>query len=412
MVKLPSNQPAENDLGRYTNIGPNQDLTAYGGDFDENGGDIRTTDRVGPAGYNGGDYTNTFGGTSAAAPMVSGAAALILSINPNLSRTEVENILYTTATDLGIPGKDNTYGYGKVNLRDACLKALNTRETFSGGFNINSLSASNMSKDNDNITRIFDSPACDIAAGAYLCDVWRLEETIPSDEFVYLGDGLSGNNPNNGNFYMSTTLNGGNTDVLTFFYFIRTDMSARTINRWLPVDPFQSDKFREYITNSPADVYLTNTILPNNIIDTSASSSVNLLPGFDSQLGSSFCAQITIDLKDLPLPCLPNPSALGKKEGLFSVNSSNEVIRIAKEKQNIGDDVHVFPNPSKDQFHIDLGQNVLSADYELLSANRQILTAGELKNTTTTVYHSLKEGVYLIRIQLDKHSVIKKLIVN
>ena len=37
--------------------------------------------------------------------MVSGAAALVLSINPNLNRSQVEDILFSTATDLGEEGK-------------------------------------------------------------------------------------------------------------------------------------------------------------------------------------------------------------------------------------------------------------------------------------------------------------------
>lgn len=80
---------------------------AYGGDVDckfwsnDCLGDIRTIDRSGSNGYNNGDYNDNFSGTSAACPQVSGVAALILSINPNLTRQEVENILFNTAVDLG-----------------------------------------------------------------------------------------------------------------------------------------------------------------------------------------------------------------------------------------------------------------------------------------------------------------------
>jgi subtilisin family serine protease len=43
---------------------------------------ITTTDLLGSAGYDGGDYTSIFGGTSSAAPLVSGVIALVLEANP------------------------------------------------------------------------------------------------------------------------------------------------------------------------------------------------------------------------------------------------------------------------------------------------------------------------------------------
>ena len=42
-------------------------------------------------------YTGRFGGISAACPQVSGTAALMLSINPNLSVYEIKNIIEKTA---------------------------------------------------------------------------------------------------------------------------------------------------------------------------------------------------------------------------------------------------------------------------------------------------------------------------
>ncbi len=60
-----------------------------------------------------------WGGTSMATPVVCGVIALMLSVNPDLSVGQVKDILYSTADDLGTPGKDDTYGYGRVNAYKA-----------------------------------------------------------------------------------------------------------------------------------------------------------------------------------------------------------------------------------------------------------------------------------------------------
>ncbi|UCD63495.1 MAG: S8 family peptidase [Candidatus Zixiibacteriota bacterium] len=70
-------------------------------------------------------------GTSMAAPMVCGAAALILSIHPNLSLIELENVLRDGATDMldpfnrgdNLPGPDHLSGHGYLNT-DASLALL------------------------------------------------------------------------------------------------------------------------------------------------------------------------------------------------------------------------------------------------------------------------------------------------
>ncbi|MBD7996689.1 S8 family serine peptidase [Arthrobacter sp. Sa2CUA1] len=58
-------------------------------------------------------------GTSAAAPLVSGVAALIRSAHPELSAAQVINRIITTAKDGGAPGRDTLYGYGIVDANAA-----------------------------------------------------------------------------------------------------------------------------------------------------------------------------------------------------------------------------------------------------------------------------------------------------
>ena len=72
-------------------------------------------DICGPDGISN-DVFGTFYGTSASCAHVAGAAALILSRNQICSASELMNALATSAIDMGDPGKDNIYGYGRLNL--------------------------------------------------------------------------------------------------------------------------------------------------------------------------------------------------------------------------------------------------------------------------------------------------------
>lgn len=96
-------------IATYSNHGNYVDIAAPGTD-------ILSTD------INGTYVTMT--GTSMATPIVSGVAALILSKNPFLSPDEVENILLKSSKDLGAKGKDNSFGYGRVDAAAALKETI------------------------------------------------------------------------------------------------------------------------------------------------------------------------------------------------------------------------------------------------------------------------------------------------
>lgn len=69
------------------------------------------------------------GGTSYAAPLVSGAAALVWQKYPYFTNDQVRQTLLGTATDLGASGVDSVFGYGLLNVG----KAINGPGRFDWG---------------------------------------------------------------------------------------------------------------------------------------------------------------------------------------------------------------------------------------------------------------------------------------
>ncbi|MDQ7006621.1 MAG: S8 family serine peptidase [Acidobacteriota bacterium] len=65
-------------------------------------------------------------GTSMATPHVAGAVALMKSSNPGLTHDDLKAILEDTSIDLGEPGKDNTYGSGRVDAYEAVLQSASS----------------------------------------------------------------------------------------------------------------------------------------------------------------------------------------------------------------------------------------------------------------------------------------------
>ncbi len=90
---------------------------------------VWTTDRTGTNGYNeaagtNGDYT-AFSGTSAATPLAAGIGALLLSVDTNLTRSQVRARLRASCDPVGevtyTAGTNLFYGYGRVNAYRALL---------------------------------------------------------------------------------------------------------------------------------------------------------------------------------------------------------------------------------------------------------------------------------------------------
>jgi thermitase len=63
-------------------------------------------------------------GTSFASPITAAVGALVMSANASLTADQVQDILFSTAVDLGSAGRDIYFGYGRVNAAGAVAAAL------------------------------------------------------------------------------------------------------------------------------------------------------------------------------------------------------------------------------------------------------------------------------------------------
>jgi subtilisin family serine protease len=88
----------------FSNFGPNVDLAAPG---------VGITSTYPDNSY------RVMGGTSMATPHVVGLAALIRTVHPAFSPAEVETAMKATALDLGAPGRDDVFGYGRIQAPEA-----------------------------------------------------------------------------------------------------------------------------------------------------------------------------------------------------------------------------------------------------------------------------------------------------
>lgn len=146
-------------IGASTNLGTKASYSEKGANLLVNtpssGGTlaVTSTDRTGLQGLDSSQYTDSFGGTSATAPLACGAIGLLLEANPALTWRDVQTILATTATqndpqdsDWMINGAgypvNHKFGFGRIDIAAAVDAArswtlLGTEKTVTASANPN-----------------------------------------------------------------------------------------------------------------------------------------------------------------------------------------------------------------------------------------------------------------------------------
>lgn len=121
-----------NSVAPYSNYGGTIDVAGPGGDFatDLNGDGAPDGVLSSLASDASGPIVNGYGflqGTSMAAPHVAGVAALMRSVNPMVTPSDFDTLLAggSMTRDLGVPGRDNFFGYGLIDAYQAVVAAAN-----------------------------------------------------------------------------------------------------------------------------------------------------------------------------------------------------------------------------------------------------------------------------------------------
>lgn len=70
----------------------------------------------------GGIY-QAWNGTSFSSPLAAGIAALMMAAQTSLDGSQIEQLMFSTALDLGAAGRDSLYGYGRVNAAAGVMAA-------------------------------------------------------------------------------------------------------------------------------------------------------------------------------------------------------------------------------------------------------------------------------------------------
>ncbi|MDH3521526.1 MAG: S8 family serine peptidase [Myxococcales bacterium] len=132
----PGRSPLVISVGATTRFDERAEFSGTGSALDvvAPGEDVPTV-----AAFSYGNSCDFFTGCSAATPIASGIASLLLSLDPLPTHQQVLDILTETADDLvgppaeDTPGRDDFFGYGRVNLNRALLEVPEPARSFQMG---------------------------------------------------------------------------------------------------------------------------------------------------------------------------------------------------------------------------------------------------------------------------------------
>ncbi len=271
-------------VGASDGLDERADFSNYGNDMDVvapgTSSLLFTTKRV-----ESGEY-GTFDGTSGAAPVVAGIAALLKSVNINLHQDDVENVIQLSAEDKGDAGYDNFFGHGRVNAGRA-LEFLHApyvlqQHTATGG------TSRNVSYvEHEKFSFLNDAGNSGLAEGVYIGQIYEVTKTVTiprsacNEQYVWTRTtgatvGWSAGNPNNNlGFSYVVSQNGDQVTLRTFVFFIENSTTPLEINAWFPAAPQNVIFAYTTLTNAP---YSTNISGPSSVCTSGSTLALTTVP--------------------------------------------------------------------------------------------------------------------------------------
>lgn len=220
---------------------------------------IATTDISGTVGYNNvvgmepydNDYVADFFGTSSAAPNAAGVCALVLSVNPCLTSSEVNRIielscdkvgLYCYAATSGHPNGtwNEEMGHGRVNAYNAVRLAFS--EEISTYANIAGSDQGIVDCNGDACPMVVVAGGCSgLLGGVYYVYPHLIEANVtypytPGTEIFASSNGIAMNSPNSGNYFTGVS-NVSATSATLFTYVFDVYSISWSHIGWRPTHP-------------------------------------------------------------------------------------------------------------------------------------------------------------------------------
>ncbi len=450
--------------------GENRWGSSYGSELDvvAPGVKISTTDISGPMGYDNvpnmemydykHDYVKNFGGTSAACPNAAGVCALILSINPCLSQSEVKQILELSCSKVGaycynaISGHpngtwNNEMGYGRVNAYNAVRYAFSTQiNTY------NTSGFTNYIAHNDFAKRTIIAGGClGLASGVYFVNFYELTKDIsfpytPSPYIFGTASGLSLAEINSGNPYLEVNTITPTSATLKTYIWQVYDINFNFAG-WFPVMPCHVTWDYAIVSILNKDLYFQNqnvtgievhnamnkieagsnvtnavpvgdyVIEPGANVTFHAGNTIIMKPGFHAKEGSYFHAYV-----DPFFTCTQYPNwKLANTNTNYPPVIKDYVVTKLKDTTTTQKGsflIRNFPNPFNNsttiEYRIKESQSVKITIYDKCGQELIVLT-NKTKHEAGTYQIkfdgiSLHSGIYFYTLETDNYKETKQMI--